>query len=253
MVFNSRCRFQQPLLHYTLFSLLLYTIPRRLQIWVAIFLPYCYDVVECEKRRHKHNMNQNRFNAKYIALSAIIAAMYAALTIVFAPISYGAVQVRISEALTILPLFTPAAIPGLFVGCLLANILGGAIIWDIIFGSIATLIGAALGYLLRFNRWLVPIPAIVSNSVIIPLILKYGYSIDMSLGLLIVYIAIGEIIGCYLLGELLATGILKRKGIKDLFARDDKNTKTSARAKAAIREEYDNYEDDHHDEYDRDL
>ncbi|MBQ3465356.1 MAG: QueT transporter family protein [Firmicutes bacterium] len=191
-------------------------------------------------------MNQNRFNAKYIALSAIIAAMYAALTIVFAPISYGAVQVRISEALTILPLFTPAAIPGLFVGCLLANILGGAIIWDIIFGSIATLIGAALGYLLRFNRWLVPIPAIVSNSVIIPLILKYGYSIDMSLGLLIVYIAIGEIIGCYLLGELLATGILKRKGIKDLFARDTK-------AARDVKEEYKDFADDHHDEYDRDL
>lgn len=192
-------------------------------------------------------MNQKRFNAKYMAQGAIIAAMYVALTIIFAPISYGAVQVRISEALTILPLFTPAAIPGLFIGCLLANILGGAIVWDIIFGSIATLIGAALAYLLRFNRWLVPIPTIVSNAIIIPFILKYGYSIDMSIWLLIIYIAIGEIIGCYLLGELLATGILKRKSLRDMFARDDK------KAKASIREEYDNFEDDHHDEYDRDL
>ena len=106
-------------------------------------------------------MKEKRFNAKFMAQGAIIAAMYAALTILFAPISYGAVQVRISEAFTILPLFTPAAIPGLFIGCLLANILGGAIVWDIIFGSLATLIGAALGYLLRFNRWLVPIPTIV--------------------------------------------------------------------------------------------
>ena len=197
-----------------------------------------------EKR--KKIMKQTTFNAKFMAQGAIIAALYVALTIIFAPISYGAVQVRISEAFTILPLFTPAAIPGLFIGCLLANILGGAILWDIIFGSIATLIGAALGYLLRFNRWLVPIPTIVSNSVIIPLILKYGYGIDMPLILLIVYIAIGEIIGCYLLGELLATAILRRKDIRNLFGRDDKKQK-------GIKEEYDLHDDDHHDEYDRDL
>lgn len=192
-------------------------------------------------------MKEKKFNAKFMAQGAIIAALYAALTIIFAPISYGAVQVRISEAFTILPLFTPAAIPGLFIGCLLANILGGAIVWDVIFGSIATLIGAALGYLLRFNRWLVPIPTIVSNSVIIPLILKYGYSIDMSLGLLIVYIAIGEIIGCYLLGELLGSAILKRGDLRNIFSREDK------KAKAALQEEYQDFEDDHHDEYDRDL
>jgi len=185
-------------------------------------------------------MKETKFNAKFMALGAIIAAMYVALTIIFAPISYGAVQVRIAEAFTILPLFTPAAIPGLFVGCLLANILGGAILWDIIFGSLATLIGAALGYLLRFNRWLVPIPTIVSNSVIIPFILKYGYGIDMSIWLLVIYIAIGEIIGCYVLGELLATAIIKRKDIRNLFARDDKK-------QAAMSE------DDHPaDEYDRD-
>ncbi|MCR5034281.1 MAG: QueT transporter family protein [Clostridia bacterium] len=192
-------------------------------------------------------MKQKKFNAKFMAQGAIIAALYAALTILFAPISYGAVQVRISEAFTILPLFTPAAIPGLFIGCLLANILGGAIVWDIIFGSIATLIGAALGYLLRFNRWLVPIPTIVSNSVIIPFILKYGYAIDMPIGLLIVYIAIGEIIGCYLLGELLGSAILRRGDLRNIFSREDK------KAKAALQEEYQDFEDDHHDEYDRDL
>lgn len=192
-------------------------------------------------------MREKKFNAKFMAQGAIIAALYAALTILFAPISYGAVQVRISEAFTILPLFTPAAIPGLFIGCLLANILGGAIVWDIIFGSIATLIGAALGYLLRFNRWLVPIPTIVSNSVIIPFILKYGYAIDMPIGLLIVYIAIGEIIGCYLLGELLGSAILRRGDLRNIFSREDK------KAKAALQEEYQDFEDDHHDEYDRDL
>ena len=129
--------------------------------------------------------------ALYIAQSAAIAALYVVLTLVFAPISFGAIQVRIAEALTILPMFTSAAIPGLFIGCFLANLLGGGIIWDVIFGSLATLIGAALGYVLRRNRWLVPIPAVISNTVIVPLVLRYGYGLDIPLPLLMVYIAIG--------------------------------------------------------------
>ena len=159
----------------------------------------------------------SKSTALFLSQGAIIAAMYVALTIIFAPISFGAVQVRIAEALTILPLFTPAAVPGLFIGCLIANGLGGGILLDVIFGSIATLIGAALGYLLRFNRWLVPIPAVVSNTIIVPMVLKYGYGIDMPIYLLMIYILIGEIVGCYLLGELLATGIMKRKSLRDLF------------------------------------
>ena len=153
--------------------------------------------------------------ALFIAQSAIIAAMYVALTLVFAPISYGAIQVRISEMLTILPMFTPAAIPGLFLGCLIANLIGGAIIWDIVFGSIATLIGAVFGYLLRKNRWLVPIPAIIANVVIVPLVLRYGYCINIPILLLALYIAIGEIAGCYVLGEILGA-ILSRYG-KHIF------------------------------------
>ena len=159
----------------------------------------------------------SKSTALFLSQGAIIAAMYVALTIIFAPISFGAVQVRIAEALTILPLFTPAAVPGLFIGCLIANGLGGGILLDVIFGSIATLIGAILGYLLRFNRWLVPIPAVVSNTIIVPMVLKYGYGIDMPIYLMMIYILIGEIVGCYLLGELLATGILKRKSLRDLF------------------------------------
>ena len=81
--------------------------------------------------------------------AAMIAAIYVVLTYVFAPFSFGEVQIRIAEALTILPVFTPAAIPGLFVGCIVGNILGGAILPDIIFGSIATLIGAFFTYQLR--------------------------------------------------------------------------------------------------------
>ena len=162
----------------------------------------------------------SKSTALFLAHGAIIAAMYVALTLIFAPISYGAVQVRIAEVLTILPLFTPAAIPGLFIGCIIANGIGGGIILDVVFGSLATLIGAVLGYLLRFNRWLVPIPAIVSNSIIIPFVLKYGYGIDIPIWLMMIYIAIGEIIGCYALGELFASLLLKRKDIRNLFKTD---------------------------------
>ena len=147
-----------------------------------------------------------------LAQGAAIAALYVVLTLVFAPISFGAMQIRISELLTILPLFTPAAVPGLFVGCLLANLLGGAVVLDVLFGSLATLIGAALGYVLRFNRWLVPIPAVVSNTVIVPLVLRYGYGVDIPLLLMALYVAAGEIIGCYVLGELFASILLRYKG-----------------------------------------
>lgn len=146
-----------------------------------------------------------------LTLAALIAALYTAITVVLAPISYGPMQVRVSEALTILPMFTPAAIPGLFVGCIIANLMGGAVILDVIFGSIATLIGAIGGYLLRFNRWLVPIPTIVSNTVIIPFVLRYGYGVQIPLPLSMLYIFIGEVVGCYLLGEILASGLLKTK------------------------------------------
>ena len=158
-------------------------------------------------------MDRNKTAALWLAQGAAVAALYVVLTLIFAPISFGSVQFRIAEILTILPLLTPAAVPGLFVGCLLGNILGGAIIWDIVFGSLATLIGAALGYLLRFNRWLVPIPTVIANALIIPWVLRYGYGIQVPILLQIAYVAAGEILGCYILGELLATVLLKRRDI----------------------------------------
>lgn len=160
-------------------------------------------------------MKQNKTTTLFMAQGAAIAALYVVLTLAFAPISFAAVQVRIAEALTILPLFTPAAIPGLFIGCVIANLMGGAVIWDVIFGSIATLIGAYFGYRLRGNRWLVPIPAIISNTVIVPLVLRFGYGVDMPFILLVLSIAAGEIVGCYVLGEILATAMLAHK--KEIF------------------------------------
>lgn len=132
--------------------------------------------------------------------AAMIAAIYVVLTLVFAPISFGEIQVRIAEALTILPLFTPAAIWGLFIGCLTANILGGAILPDILFGSAATLIGAFFTYQLRKRPLLGPVPPIIANTIVVPFVLYYGYGILLPIPLLMLQIGIGEIISCGLLG-----------------------------------------------------
>ena len=155
---------------------------------------------------------KNFRNTHWLTLGAAIAALYVVLTLVFAPISFGPMQVRIAEALTILPLFTSAAVPGLFIGCVLANIIGGGVALDVVFGSLATLIGACAGYFLRHNRWLVPIPTIISNTLIIPFVLRYGYGFaDQSIPIMALYIFIGEVIGCYVLGELLGTALLSRR------------------------------------------
>ena len=155
------------------------------------------------------NMTTKMTKPIFITQAAMVAAVYVVLTLIFAPISFSEVQVRISEALTILPFFTPAAVPGLFIGCIIANGLGGAILPDIIFGSIATLLGAIGTYLLRKNRWLAPLPPIISNAIIVPFILKYGYGIPLPLPLLMLFIAVGEILSCYLLGEILLTVLEK--------------------------------------------
>ena len=119
-------------------------------------------------------------NVTFLTQAAMIAAIYVVLTLLFRPISFGEIQVRISEALTILPLFTPAAVPGVFVGCLIANIIGGGILPDIIIGSLATLIGAVLTYRLREHTpLLAPLPPIAANTVIVPFVLFYGYGVNL--------------------------------------------------------------------------
>ena len=119
------------------------------------------------------------------------------------------IQVRVSEALTILPAFTPAAIPGLVIGCLLSNTLTGCVLLDIIFGSVATLIGALGSYALRRHTWLVPIPPIVSNMIIVPFVLRFAYGATDAFPFMIATVGAGEIISCYLLGMLLY-GALKK-------------------------------------------
>ena len=116
----------------------------------------------------------------FMAQAAMIAAIYVVLTLLGASFSYGEVQVRISEALTILPVFTPAAVPGVFLGCLISNILGGCILPDIIFGSLATLIGAVFTWMLRNkSKYLAPLPPIIANMIVVPFVLKYGYMVPL--------------------------------------------------------------------------
>ena len=145
----------------------------------------------------------------FICQAAVIAALYVVLTYVFSAIASGVIQVRVSEALTILPAFTPAAIPGLVIGCLLSNTLTGCVLLDIIFGSVATLIGALGSYALRRHTWLVPIPPIVSNMIIVPFVLRFAYGATDAFPFMIATVGAGEIISCYLLGMLLY-GALKK-------------------------------------------
>lgn len=148
----------------------------------------------------------------FIVHAAVIAALYVVLTFVANSLGLAsnAIQVRFSEALTILPLFTPAAIPGLFIGCILSNFLTGCVLWDIIFGSIATLLGA-LGtyYLRRFPRWLAPLPPIIANTIIVPFVLAYVYQFEGSIAYFMLTVCIGEIISCGLLGLLLHGALTK--------------------------------------------
>ena len=153
-------------------------------------------------------------NVLFMAQAAMIAAIYVVITLVFAPFSYGEVQVRLSEALTILPVFTPAAIPGLFIGCLISNLLGGCIIPDIICGSLATLIGAIFTYSLRNqSKYLAPVPPILANALIVPFVLRFGYQVPLPIPFMMLTVGIGEIISCGLLGMILYTALHKYQSV----------------------------------------
>lgn len=141
--------------------------------------------------------------ALFITQAAVIAAIYVVLTYLaqLFGLASGAIQLRLSEMLTVLPFFTPAAIPGLFIGCVLSNILTGCVIWDVIFGSLATLIGAVGTYLLRKKSpYLAPVPPIVANTLIVPFVLTYAYGAEDGILFLMLTVGIGEILSCGVLG-----------------------------------------------------
>lgn len=148
-------------------------------------------------------MKESQNKVVFVAYGAVIAALYVVLTLPFASIAFGPIQFRLAEALTILPYFTPAAIPGVTIGCLLANILGGAPLLDIVFGTLATLIGAIFSYLLRRHKKLVCLPPIVSNTIIIPWVLRIAYGVPDAIPYMMLTVGIAECIAIGLLGNLL--------------------------------------------------
>lgn len=143
----------------------------------------------------------------------MIAAVYVVLTYFINAfnLASGSIQIRISEALTVLPYFTPAAIPGLAIGCFISNVLIGSVLPDIIFGSLATLIGAVGSYMLRNHKFALTLPPVISNMIIIPFVLKYAYGVppvifhntDFTIPFLMITVGIGEIISCCILGTVL--------------------------------------------------
>ena len=144
--------------------------------------------------------------------AAMIAAIYVALTYLFAPISFSEIQIRIAEALTILPVFTPAAVPGLFIGCLIGNTVSGALLPDIVCGSLATLIGAFFTWKLRnAHPFLAPVPPIVANTLVVPFVLKYAYMVDLPILLMMLTVCIGEILSCGVLGLIFYYALLPHK------------------------------------------
>lgn len=155
-------------------------------------------------------MNNKTRNIVY---AAIIAATYVVLTELAAilGLSSGIIQIRFSEALNALCLFTPYAIPGMFIGCLIANLVTGAVIWDVIFGSIATLLGAIGVYLFRKNMVLSLICPVVTNAVIIPFVLKYAYGFPGGIWYFVITVGIGQIVSCTVLGCFLAKVVNKHK------------------------------------------
>lgn len=156
-------------------------------------------------------MKENK--TRNLVFGALIAAIYVVLTMVFRPISFGPIQFRISEALCVLPYFTPAAIPGVTIGCLISNMLGGSVMMDVVFGSLATLIGAVGSWLLRWNRFLVSVPPIVSNMLIIPWVLKFAYGSEDMIWYMMVTVGIGEILAIGVLGQCLLTTLEKYRTV----------------------------------------
>ena len=142
-------------------------------------------------------------NTRTLARAAIIAALYTVLTLLLQPLSYGEVQIRFSEALTLLPILLPEAVPALAVGCLLANILGGCTIFDIVFGTLATLLAALCTRRLRDRFWLAALMPVLFNGVIVGAVVHYCYAPVFPLPLSMLSVAAGEAVACLVVGPLL--------------------------------------------------
>ena len=142
-----------------------------------------------------------------LARGALIAALYAAMTLLLAPISYGEIQVRLSESLTLLPILLPEAVPALAIGCLLANVLGGCTVFDIVFGTLATLLAAVCTRCLRRRLRLASVMPVLFNGVIVGAVVHFAYAPAIPLPLCMLSVALGEAISCMLLGPIVLRAV----------------------------------------------
>lgn len=147
----------------------------------------------------------------FLTEAAVIAAIYNVLVLIFQFSSFGPIQFRIAEALTVLPYFTPAAIPGITIGCLLSGVFFGADIIDIVFGSFATFLAAVLSYQLRRYKFLVPIPPILINALIIPWVLRFAYGEAQSIPLMMLSVGLGQVVSAGIIGMVLLLTLDKVK------------------------------------------
>lgn len=164
----------------------------------------------------------SKSKTQQIAFAAIIAAVYAALTLALIPTSYGVMQLRISEALTVLPYFTPFAIPGLFIGCFLSNILSPVGGVDLIVGSLATLAAAVMTYYigksnLKHKKLLAPLPPVIVNAIIIGIMLNVLYVPDIPVYLCMLQVGLGQVFCCYVLGLPLMSVIERNPALARYF------------------------------------
>lgn len=148
-------------------------------------------------------------NTLFITEAAVIAAIYTVLVMIFHLSSFGPVQFRVAEALTVLPYFTPAAIPGVTIGCFLSAVFSGAAVLDMIFGTLATFIAAILSYCLRRNKYLVPVPPIIANALVIPWVLKFAYGEAQPVPLMMLTVGAGELVAAGVLGMVLLLALDK--------------------------------------------
>ena len=150
---------------------------------------------------------------RFIAEGAMIAALYVVLTYLAMMLGLDkmAVQLRFSEALTVLPAFMPSSVTGLFVGCLIANTVTGCTIVDIAAGSLTTLVAAMITRKLKNHPYLAPIPAIIGNTIVVPLVLAYSYKVETALPFIFLTVFLGELLSAGILGTLLTYTIKRRR------------------------------------------
>ena len=161
--------------------------------------------------------NKTRKSILYLTRGAMIAACYVVLTYLtnLFGLANGAIQFRISEALCILPIFLPEAVPGLTVGCLISNIITGCNPYDVVFGSLATLLGALGARLLRGLPyrflWLATLPTVLANMLIVPPVLIFTYGATDAYLWLVLTVGIGEIVCAGVGGTVVGYALKKAK------------------------------------------